>query len=287
MAMDGYLTNGVSGSIGNQTYRVIGGRQVISERIRHANNPKTIPQMMQRVKFPNLVSTYKAAHGLLRGYFEKHNLLKDNRGGFDFNRFVSLNLQNYPVYLSRLESAGGYCIAAPYQISDGSLPAIETMGTGRETCTNIHLDGLTIDSDTTVSAFAKAVVENNALYEYGDAIVFFRFLQRKREETGIPYLAVERYRVMLDAADQSLLREHAPAVGFSLRDGMLGHGEELDQEAFAWVHTRRGWEKEFVSPQRLIVCCRLFGEYNSEEAKIRALESYGATCIALEPVSIK
>lgn len=102
--MDGYLTNGVNGSIGNQTDRVIGGKQVISERIQHANNPKTILQMMQRVKFPNLISTYKAAQGLL----------KNNRGGFDFNCFVSLNFQSYPVYLCHLESArrgGLHCCA--------------------------------------------------------------------------------------------------------------------------------------------------------------------------------
>ena len=178
--------------------------------------------------------------------------------GTPYNRFMSINLQSAPVFLTRAESAAGYCVAAPYQITEGSLVSIRTQGLGTDTYSDIALGDLQISDTTTVADFARAVVTNNELYEYGDAITYFSVLQNVNVETGVPFVTVNVYKVTLDAADLSPLRAVAPPVGFSVSDGFLSHGENIGQGAFAWVHSRRGEGKLLVSSQRLVVINALF-----------------------------
>lgn len=273
----------ISGSAGNLTYRVRGGEQIMTGRIQKMSNPKTVLQVNQRIKFPNIVTMYRAFHGLLKEGFEKKRKRNRRRDSSDFNRFMSINLQAAPVYLTRSESAAGYCIAAPYQITEGTLTPISTQGIETDTYSNIALGDLEISDTTTIADFAEAVVANNPLYEYGDAISYFSALQNVEVETGVPYVTVNQYKVTLDAADRSSLREVAPSFGFSVKNGFLAHGENIGQGAFAWVHTRRGTDGLLVSSQRLIVANALFEEYNNNAAKSAARRSYGAVNVALDP----
>ena len=71
----------ISGSAGNLTYRIVGGRQVVTGRVQKVMNPKTVLQVNQRIKFPNIIAVYKAFHGLLKEGFEKKR--KGKRGGRD------------------------------------------------------------------------------------------------------------------------------------------------------------------------------------------------------------
>lgn len=57
--------------MGDVTFRVCGGRQVMSSRVRRTKNPRTLPQMLQRVRFPNLVATYRAFRGGMKDCFER------------------------------------------------------------------------------------------------------------------------------------------------------------------------------------------------------------------------
>lgn len=283
MALGNGIMTKISGSAGNLTFRIRGGEQVISGRIQKISNPKTILQVNQRIKFPNIVATYRAFHGLLKEGFEKKRRGRRNKDMSDFNRFMSVNLQSAPVYLTRSESAAGYCIAAPYQITEGTLVPISTQGVETDTYSDIALGELEITDETTIEQFAEAVVTNNPLYEYGDAISYFSVLQNVEVDTGIPYVTVNQYKVTLDTADHTPLRSVAPSFGFSVSNGFLAHGENIGQGAFAWVHTRRGSEGLLVSSQRLIVANALFEEYNSNSAKSAARRTYGSVDVALEP----
>ena len=49
----------------------------------------------------------------------------------------------------------------PYQITQGTLPSIVTAGEGDNVRTDISLGDLTIDAETMVKDFAKAVVNSN------------------------------------------------------------------------------------------------------------------------------
>lgn len=273
----------VSGSAGNLTFAVSSGEQVIRARVRTIKNPKTASQVNQRIKFPNIVAMYRSFHGLLKDGFERKRSRRSRGDQSDFNRFMSINLQSAPVFLTRAESAAGYCVAAPYQITEGSLVSIRTQGLGTDTYSDIALGDLEISDTTTVADFALAVVTNNELYEYGDAITYFSVLQNVNVGTGVPFVTVNVYKVTLDAADLSPLRMVAPPVGFSVSDGFLSHGENIGQGAFAWVHSQRGEGKLLVSSQRLVVMNALFDEYNSNLAKDDARKAYGSVSVALEP----
>lgn len=100
----------ISGSAGNLTYRIRGGKQVMTGRIQKMTNPKTALQVNQRIKFPNIVAMYRAFHGLLKDGFEK-KCKGRSKYVSDFNRFMSANLQSVPVFLTQSESAAGYSFA--------------------------------------------------------------------------------------------------------------------------------------------------------------------------------
>jgi hypothetical protein len=181
------------------------------------------------------------------------------------------------VYLTKQQVAGGACVAAPYQFTQGSLPAIVISGTGNSAKTDIYLGALTISATTTVAQFAQAVVENNADYKYGDQISFFRIAQKTNEETGIPYCQFSASKVVLDAADTSTkLWDIVNRVGFSVQDSSLAHSESNFVGAFGWVHTRKSDGKTLVSSQSLVaVNDAILAEHQGDMAYSLAKSSYG------------
>lgn len=283
MAKGNGIIGKVSGSVGNLTFSIREGEQIMSGRVTKVRNPRTEAQVRQRIKFPNLVAMYRAFHGLLNECFERKRRNRYARAANNFNRFVSINLYSRPVFLTRSESAAGFCIAAPYQVSEGSLPSIETLGTGTDTYTDIALGELEITDETTVAQFSMAVVQNNSLYEYGDAIAYLSALQTVQVDTGTPQVISNLYKVTLDAANQELLRSVAPSFGFSVAGGYLGHGENIGQGAFAWIHSRRTSEGLQVSSQRLVVCNTLFQQYNNNTALEASTRAYGAIAVPIAP----
>lgn len=283
MAKGSAIVGKVSGSAGNFTFSIRDGEQIMSARIVKMTNPRTPGQVNQRVKFPNIVAMYRSFHGLLDECFERKQRSKQRRSVSNYNRFISANLYSRPVFLTRSESAAGYCIAAPYQVSEGALRAIATQGTGTDTYTDIALGDLEITDTTTIAEFSMAVVRNNQLYEYGDAVSYLSVLQNVSVSTGVPYVTPNLYKVTLDAADDTLLRTVAPSVGFSNVSGFLGHGEDIGQGAFAWIHSRRSTEGLQVSSQQLVVNNALFLQYNNQTSQSAATRAYGVTAVPIAP----
>ena len=84
-------------------------------------------QQRQRMKWVNIIRMYSGIAPLLKNGFEKKMAQQS-----DYNMFVRLNSAASPVYLTKSEADGGGCIAAPYQITQGSLPSIVISGEGAE-----------------------------------------------------------------------------------------------------------------------------------------------------------
>ena len=273
MAILNGIISKISGSAGNLSFSRTGGQTVIRERVTHIRNPRSDRQMKTRTKFTNIVAMYKGIRPLLNyGFESKPKMLSD------YNMFVKVNMQRTPVYLTKQQVAGGACVAAPYQFTQGSLPAIVLTGTGNGTKTDIYLGSLTISGTTTVAQFSQAVVENNADYKYGDQISFFRIQQKTNEETGIPYCEFSASKVVLDAADtETKLWDVVNRVGFASSDSCLGHNESTFIGAFGWVHSRKGDGKTLVSSQSLVaVNDTLLAEHQGELAYNLAKSSYGS-----------
>ena len=152
--------------------------------------------------------------------------------------FVRLNSAASPVYLTKPEADGGGCIAAPYQLTQGSLPSIVIAGEGAEAKTDIKLGALQLSEATTVVDFAKAVVDNNADNNYGDQSSFYNILQRVNAKTNIPYCQFSACYVVLDKDSAVKLWDLVKKVGFHSATAasgqyVLGHGDSEGDAVFA------------------------------------------------------
>ena len=279
MAILNGIIKKMTGSAGQLTFKTVNGQTVVSEKVTVVKNARTAGQQRQRMKWVNIVRMYSGIAPLLKNGFEKKMAQQS-----DYNMFVRLNSAASPVYLTKSEADGGGCIAAPYQITQGSLPSIVIAGEGAEAQTDIALGSLTISASTTVAEFAKAVVDNNADFDYGDQISFYDVLQRVNAETQIPYCQFSASYVVLDKNSAVKLLDQVNKAGFASVGGVLAHGEDEGDGVFAWVHSRYDGGKTRVSTQFLINNNSLLDDYRSDDAYAAACKSYGGvSTVFLQP----
>ena len=279
MAILNGIIKKMTGSAGQLTFKTVNGQTVVSEKVTVVKNARTAGQQRQRMKWVNIIRMYSGIAPLLKNGFEKKMAQQS-----DYNMFVRLNSAASPVYLTKPEADGGGCIAAPYQITQGSLPSIVIAGEGAEAKTDIALGSLTISASTTVAEFAKAVVDNNADFDYGDQISFYDVLQRVNAETQIPYCQFSASYVVLDKNSAVKLLDQVNKAGFASVGGVLAHGEDEGDGVFAWVHSRYDGGKTRVSTQFLINNNSLLDDYRSDDAYAEACKSYGGvSTVFLQP----
>jgi len=271
MAILNGIVSKISGSAGNLTFRRNAGRTILSEKVTNVKVSRTEAQQRHRCKWANTVAMYKGIKPLINyGFENKPSNLSD------YNMFVKVNMQQAPVYLTKSQVAGGACVAAPYQLTQGSLPSIVITGEGRNAATNIFVADLTLSASTTVSDFSKSVINNNPDYHYGDQISYFIIKQKVNEATGIPYCQFKANAVVLDATNTEKLWDIVPKNGFSTTDGCLSHSGNDGDCCFAWVHSRKGSNgKILVSSQSLIDANSKLSAYTSDAAYLLAANSYG------------
>lgn len=268
------LLNGIAtklkGSAGSLTFRQSSNRTVVSEKTTEVKNTRTAAQQKHRMKWANIVQMYKGISPLLNCAFENKA-----QGVTDYNMFVKINMQLSPVYLTKAEVTGGACVVAPYQITQGSLPAIEVTGEDSDRTTNISLGSLTISETTTVAEFSNAVVQNNEPFDYGEQISFYDIRQRVNAATSIPYGNFKASSVVLDKENNALLLATVNSLGFQSKSGYLGSGTIEDDGAFCWVHSSNKNGTTKVSTQVLLIHNSLLESYTSQDAYDNAVETYG------------
>ena len=271
MAILNGILKKLNGSAGSLTFKQYAGQTVVSEKISVVKRSNTPMQMRQRTKWGNVIQMYKGICPLINYGFESKPV-----GKSDYNMFMKVNMKGSDIYLTREEVAGGGCIAAPYQLTQGTLPSIVIVGSGDNARTDIKLGDLTIDAETLVKDFAIAVVSNNLDYDFGDQISFFDVLQRVNAVTGIPYCQFLATNVVLDKASEVKLLDMVSKYGFATVDGFLGHIEGEGAGVFGWVHSRKASGKTLVSTQSLINNnAEVIAEYSGAEAYKRSVKTYG------------
>ena len=125
MAILNGILKKLNGSAGQLTFKTVNGRTIVSEKVTTVRNVRSPRQLRQRMKWGNLVRMYAGIAPLLKYGFEKKGTSVS-----DYNMFMRVNNALSPVYLTKYEADGGGCIAAPYQLTQGSLPSIVVSGTG-------------------------------------------------------------------------------------------------------------------------------------------------------------
>ena len=271
MAILNGILKKLNGSAGSLTFKQVNGQTVVSEKPSTVRNSRTPSQQRQRTKWGNVVQMYKGICPLINYGFESKPV-----GCSDYNMFMKINMKLTDIYLTREEVAGGGCIAAPYQLTQGSLPAIVVTGSADNARTDIKLGSLKIDASTTVKVFSAAVVTNNPDYDYGDQISFFDVLQRVNAVTQIPYCQFLATNVVLDKTSEVKLLDLVSKYGFATVDGYLGHIEGEGNGVYAWVHSRKDSGKTLVSTQMFVDNnAEMIAEYSGDQAYRRSVKTYG------------
>ena len=271
----------MKGSAGEFTFRGNSGRTIVSEKAASVKNVRSAAQQRVRMRWSNIVQMYKAISPLIDYGFEDKA-----QGVTDYNMFVKVNMQMPAVYLKKGDVTCGACVAAPYILTKGSIPAIEIFGEGSNCRTNISLSGLVIDESTTVGDFASAVIKNKN-FKQDDMISFFSVLQHINANTGVPYVNATVTSVALDTESQIPLWTLVNKAGFTSKNGFLAHGENEGDGVFCWVHTRKKSDGKLkVSTQSLIDNNSMLANYTSEHAYYVSVNTYGGERnVALDPSS--
>lgn len=257
--------------MGGMTFRNVAGQTIVSEKVTKTTNPRTHAQMARRVTLANLVSTYRLMQqSNLKGFETKE------RKQSDYNAFVSQNIDAVRVFLTKQQANAQACVAAPYVITAGSLPAIVigvTASTGQWK-TDIRID-TTINDTTTIGALSADILSKNTGYKIGDQISYISLRQVFDAVSEMPYVKLYRSDLILDPENTENVWATCGATGFTTVAGYLGHSAEQIQGAFAWVHSRNVSGNLAVSTQRLVVNNDILAQFTSAVAMEKAIMSYG------------
>lgn len=241
------------------------------------SNPRTQAQMAQRVRWANLVSFYRANKSWTKYAFETKT-----QNQSEYNKFMSLNVASSQVYLTKSEASAGACVLAPYIVTQGSLDAIEQNLVDAGIVTNLYYDAnANIRPNTPVNEFSNYLVANNPGLRYGDQLSVIRLYQLANPSSGVPYVQLRKYELVLSSDNTRQIQEYLPAELLFLTTVEGKKAITIDRVgrygAITFVLSRTVGGKTYVSTQRLI-CVGLEAlqtYYSSDDQLRRAIVSYG------------
>lgn len=274
----GLLTGKVSGKVGQVIFVTRNGEQIVQAYQPTVKNPKTSGQMMQRVKWPNIV----AVHAVLANYIANSFATVKKSNQSNFNYFMAANLARPAAYLRKEQHAAGASIPAPYLIAKGTLIPIEVSIKENVPTSNIALGSLDITATTTVAALSEAIVSNNTQFAYGDQISYYALLATESLEDGI---SVPRARLVVN--ELVLSRDNTAQLngltGFASVGGFLAGVAITEGSCACYVHSRRSSSKLLVSTQALVMNGAII--QGDEAALNESMASYGydGTTVFLDP----
>lgn len=268
---------GAKKKLGGTVLYTQGGRTLQRELAPEVKNPKTPAQMGQRVKWANLVAFYRANAGWMPKAFENKKATQS-----DYNKFMSLNAANSRIYLTKEQARQGACVVDSYRVSDGTLQPVDIFPTAKDWVTNLYLTGLDkLDATTTVSAFSTALLASNAGLRSGDQISFIRATQLFNNTTGIPYIQVRAYELLIDEQRPGLVKDFWPieliALGQQQETPALMVKNNNKQGGFAIIVSRTQGGRVLVSPSQItqVNMADVINKYSSNAALTAAIQSYG------------
>lgn len=241
------------------------------------SNPRTTDQMSQRVRWANLVNFYRANKSWMKFAFETK---PTNRT--DYNQFMSLNVSGSRIYLTKGIANQGGCIVDSYVMTQGSLASIEVSYQGGVWNSNLFLPaGFFITATTTVAEVSQALISSNPALREGDQLSFIRLTQQTNSNTGVPFVVVRKYEVVLNSSDLRFFYQFMPDVYIS--ESGYGNNNSLavidsgNAGGFLLVLSRTTGGKTYVSTQSVVVANNdaLIQAYSSQNALQAAIDSYG------------
>lgn len=254
-----------------------GGQTIARELASEVSNPRTRSQMEQRVRWANCVAFYRANASWMRYAYEGK---KANQS--EYNKFMSLNVANNRIFLTKQAAAGGACVIDEFVMTQGSLPSITYTDAGDSVITNIYVPTSFEPSENiTVAQFAQAVLAENPGVQENDQLSFIRYTQMVNEQTGFPYVIVRKYEVLLDLTNPQPLSNYWPMdlISFIVQDSKqkLEIIKTGNAGGLLLVLSRTISGKTYVSTQSILPIDNqsTISAWSSASALNRAINSYG------------
>lgn len=240
-------------------------------------NPRTESQMSQRVKWANLVNFYRANKGWMKFAYETKKQSQS-----DYNKFMSLNVASSRIYIPKGFAAQGACIVDAYQMTQGSLASIETTKTSTGWATNLYLnDANGLPENPTIGEVSAQLLAANPALREGDQISFIRLTQQTNANTGVPFVVVRKYEVILNSSSVKFFYDYMP-IDYIVFDGgtnpnCIEVNDSGNAGGFILVLSRTTGGKTYVSTQSVVVANNdaLIEAYSSSNALQTAIDSYG------------
>ena len=242
------------------------------------NNPRTASQQTQRVKWANLVNFYRVNRSWMKYAYESKKPTQS-----EYNKLMSLNVTNSPIYLTKQAAASGACVVAPYIMTQGSLPSIQITNSPAGLLSNIFLpDGFAPTQTSTIGEVTNALLEANPALQAGDQLSFIRFIQLVNETTGYPYVIVRKYEVLLLRNSVDIWNNYVPWEFFGVQkyEGAnvisVNNGGEVGGILCVLSRTISG--KTYVSTQSIVLTNNeaIYDQYSGQAALDAAILSYGS-----------
>ena len=283
-----------TGGAGGYSFYVRGGEQVVRQRRNNSNYgesaSRSYAQMIRRIMWGNLVNIFKSIKSWQPKAYDSKAV-----GVTDYNMFMKLNVNRATVGTSKQANEQGMAVWENYQVSNGSLPAINyTLDTsGHLYVTDINVT-TAITPAMTVGEFAAELIANNPRFKAGDNIAFIIVKNHQYIGVEYPYAYSEYYEITLDVTSTksladvavigALLTENAQdklCVSYPAGEG--GSGPVI--QGIAIIHTRKVSGTLQVSSQSVLMTSDSFiQQYSGEEWYQHCIESYGIdTEVPLDP----
>lgn len=271
-----YLRNQKKKLAGAVYYQAMG--QTRSRELRtEISNPRTQAQMEQRTKWANLVNFYRVNAPWMKYAYETKK-----RNQSEYNKFMSLNVPNARIYIPKSFASQGACIVDAYQMTQGSLPSIEVQKYTNGWGSNLYL-GASFDLPVTatVAEVTQELLINNPALREGDQLSFIRLTQQTNSNSGVPFVVVRKYEVILNSNDLRPFYDFMPR-NYIVKNNegspsSLGVRDSGNAGGFLLILSRTISGKTYVSSQSIIVAnnSTLIDQYSSAQAQQAAIDSYG------------
>lgn len=270
---------GMKKRLGGAVTYMMAGQQITRELAANVKNPRTPAQMQQRVKLASLVNFYRS----MRQWAKVGAFSNKKQTWSDYNAFVSANINIAPAYLTKQQAQAGCSIVAPYVISRGVLPRVQTSYDGAITNafrSNIYVGEIDAIEDFTLGEISTQIIANNNGINNGDQISCISVIQRT-SETG-PFVIQRAYEFTLNTGSTDKLPENLVAVfnvvGDEGKQMVLGHAAEEANMGCAFIISRKQGGKILTGDAQLALtptATNFLTAYRTLDQLNAAIASYG------------
>lgn len=253
---------------GAVTYQ-LKGQTIAREQAATIANPRTTSQMEQRVKLANLVNFYRANKSwMAKGAFETKE-----RTWSDYNAFVHANIGANKVALTKTQASMGCCVAAPYLVTQGTLPELDVYTRGN----NVGVYASSTTAPTTWGGLSAALIAAYPALMNGDQLSIITYLQIEADENE-PYVRVSPKELFLDTNSTTALSTLLPEWVVDT-DGMHT-GNNFDGTAVSICVSRTVAGSIKVSPSKIyFLDDSTYESYSTDASFSAAIASYGGTAV--------